>query len=118
MKPPFPLLPLLLASPFILIACTNPADEALELAEQSQSPQHCIDALMSILEEAQKSEDKQEASKRIARLKSVITNFSATDTVIFLSLLKEAKTLEKLQSLDRELAEKKIALPSIFLRPE
>ncbi len=111
-------LPLLSAIPFLLVACSNPADEALELAEQSQSPQHCVDALMSILEEAQKSEDEQEATKRIARLKSVITNFSATDAVIFLSLLKEAETLERLQSLDAELAEKKIALPSIFLRPE
>ncbi len=107
-------LPLLIASPFILIACTNPADKAVEMAEQSKNPQLCVDALLSILEEATESEDTQKAKERVDRLKSVISNFNTTDTVIFLSLLKEPNTLKKLQILDSELAEKKIVLPSIF----
>ncbi len=110
-------LPLAIACPFFLTGCSNPAEQALEKAERSKNPHDCVQALLSILEEANQSREEKIATQRLIRLKTVIANFNSSDSIIFLTTLKEVKNLERLQSLDRELTDKRLDLPSIFIHP-
>ncbi len=98
----------------ILSSCSNPAEEALAKAKRSGDPVDCLTALVTILREAQKGKDQQQAIEQLFELQSIVRQFSAKDALRLLVLYNEEATRKEINELQDILRKEKMNLPKLI----
>ncbi len=98
----------------ILSACTNPAEEALEKARLSKSPEDCLNALVVVLREGSKEKDQQRTIEQLFELQSIVRQFTPKDAFELVMLYNKEETRKQINELEALLLKEKMNIPSLI----